>query len=155
VAEDGDDDLGFVAITFGEQWTNRAIDQARDERFALGRPSFTLEISARDLARGEIFFLVIDGQWEKIDSGFRRVRADSGCENHRLAIGGDHGPVGLTGDPAGFERQLAPTPIEFLSDDIEHSCIPSFLPPDCGRSFLAVASVRRGAVFPEPSQGMG
>ena len=37
MAQDRDDDLGFVAIAVREQRADRTVDQARDQRLALGR----------------------------------------------------------------------------------------------------------------------
>ena len=47
-------------------------------------------------------------------------------EHGGLAVGGEHGAVGLARYAAGFERELAPTPIEFNAMHIEH-CLFSFM----------------------------
>ena len=62
----------FVAIAVGEQRTDGAVDQARDQRLALGRRALALEIAARDLAGGVIAFLVIHGEREEIHALARR-----------------------------------------------------------------------------------
>ena len=56
------------------------------------------------------------------------ARAHDGGQHHGLAIGGDHGAVGLTGHATGFEHELAPAPFDFFTYDLEHFRIhfPSF-----------------------------
>ena len=50
-------------------------------------------------------------------------------EHGGLAVGGEHGAVGLARDLSGFQGELAATPIELNSMDIEHchglSCVPA------------------------------
>src|SRR5690606_33652528 len=58
VLQDGDDHLGLVAVPIGEQRADRTVDQARRQGLVLGRAAFALEIAARNLAGGEVFFLV-------------------------------------------------------------------------------------------------
>src|SRR5690606_12309541 len=91
-----------------------------DQGLLLGRTAFTLEIAARDLAGGEGLFLVVDGQREEIQARLGRVAVDDGGEDHGLAVGGQDGAVGLTGDAARFQRQRAAGPIDRLAFDIEH-----------------------------------
>ena len=50
----------------------------------------------------------------------RLLGRDHGGEHGGLAVGGEHGAVGLARDPAGFQGELAPAPIEFNSMHIEH-----------------------------------
>ena len=66
VLENGDDDLRLVLVAIGEQRADRAVDEARGQRLVLGRTAFALEVAARDLAGGEVFFLVVDGQREEV-----------------------------------------------------------------------------------------
>jgi hypothetical protein len=42
------DDVDFVVETFGEQRTDRAVDQARNQRFLFGGAAFTLEEATGD-----------------------------------------------------------------------------------------------------------
>ena len=126
-------DLGFVLVAIGEQRTDRPVDQARGERFFFGRRAFALEIAARDLARGVIAFLVIDGEREEIDAFPGLLGADDGRQHHGLAIGGKHGAIGLARDAAGFKGEGSAPPFDFLFRDIEHSYVPSFPRPDCRR----------------------
>ena len=138
VAEHGDDHLGLVFIPFGEKRTDRPVDQTRDQRFAFGRTAFALEVAARNLAGGEELFLIIDGEGEKIDAFFGFACSHHGGEHDAFPVAGEHGAVGLAGDFAGFEDELASAPVEFLTCDIEHvSVILSF--PSFPRSRIAAA----------------
>ena len=112
VRQRGDDHLGLVAPAIGEQRTDRAVDQARDQRLLLGRTAFALEVAARNAAGGVIFLLVVDGERQEVDAFARLLGGDDGRQHVGLAVGGDDGAVGLAGDLAGLEDELAPTPIE-------------------------------------------
>jgi len=51
VRQHGHDDLYFILEAFDKERTDRAVDEAGDERLLLGGAAFTLEIAAGDLAR--------------------------------------------------------------------------------------------------------
>ena len=127
VRQRGDDDLRLAAPAVGEQRTDRAVDQAGDQRFLFGRPAFALEIAAGNAAGGVEFFLVVDGERQEVDAFARLLGRHRGGEHGGLAVGGEHGAVGLARHPAGLEDELAPAPIEFNSMHIEHcvflSCV--------------------------------
>ena len=89
VRQHGDDDLGLVAPAVDEQRTDRAVDQAGDQRFLLGRTAFALEVAAGNAARGVGLFLVVDGQRQEVDAFARRLGGDDGGEHDGLAVGGD------------------------------------------------------------------
>ena len=112
VRQHGDDDLGLVAPAVDEQRTDRAVDQAGDQRLLFGRTAFALEIAAGNAARGVGLFLIVDGQRQEVDAFARRLRGDDGGEHDGLAIGGEHGAVGLTGDLAGFKLEGTSTPVD-------------------------------------------
>ncbi len=116
----GDDDLGLVAPAVDEQRADRAVDQTGNQRFLFGRPAFALEIAAGNTARGVGLFEVIDGQRQEVDAFARRLRGDDGGENDGLAVGGEHGAVGLAGNLAGFKPERTATPIDFDGMNIEH-----------------------------------
>ena len=103
---------GFVAIAVGEQRTDRAVDQARDQGLALGQAALALEIAARDLAGGVIAFLVIHGEREEVHALFGVGRADHGGQHDGFTIGGQHRTIGLAGNLAGLKGQLAAAPFE-------------------------------------------
>ncbi|MNY37712.1 hypothetical protein D3C86_1722940 [compost metagenome] len=110
--ENGDDDLRLVLVAIGKQRADRAVDEARNQGFLLARTAFALEIAARDLAGGEVFFLVVHGQREEVLARLGRLGADDGGEQHGLAQGGEHGAIGLAGHLAGLERQGLAAPVE-------------------------------------------
>ena len=104
----------------GEQRADRPVDQARGQRFLLGRAALALEEAAGDLAGGEGLFLVVDGEREEVDAGPLLPGGDDGGEHGGLAVGGEHGAVGLAGDLAGFENELAPGPLDLDTLNVEH-----------------------------------
>jgi hypothetical protein len=59
------DDVDFVVEAFGEQRTDRTVDQAGNQRFLFGRAALTLEKAAGDAAGRRIFFLIVNGQREE------------------------------------------------------------------------------------------
>ena len=120
VRQHGDDHLRVAAPALGEQRTDRAVDQARGQRFLFGRTALALEIAAGNLAGGVIFLVVVDGQREEVDAVLGLLGGDDGGEHGGLAVGGQHGAVGLTRDFAGFQRELAAAPVKLYTLDIEH-----------------------------------
>ena len=120
VLENGDDHLGLVLEALDEQGADRTVDQAGNQGFLLGRPTFTLEIAAGDAARGKGLFLIVDRQGEEIEAGLGRAAIDNGGQHHGLAIGGQNRAIRLTGDAARFQRQRASGPLDGLAFDIEH-----------------------------------
>src|SRR6185437_3431657 len=106
-------DLRLVLVAIGKQRADRTVDQAADQRLVLGRPAFALEIAARDLAGGEVFFLVVDGQREEILAGLGAMGRNHGGEHDGLAERGEHGAVRLAGDLAGLEGERLAAPVEF------------------------------------------
>ena len=121
VAEHGGDDLDLVAEAVGEQRADRAVDQAGFQDLVLGRAAFALEEAAGDLAGGERLFLVVDGEREEVLAGLGGLHADGGAQHDGVAVAGHDGAIGLAGDLAGFQDQLAAAPVEFLAEVIEHS----------------------------------
>ena len=120
MAENGDDDLRLAAVAVGEERADRAVDQAGDERLVLARTAFALEVAAGDLAGGEGLFLVVDGQREEVDARLSARARDDGGEHRGLAVGGEHGAVGLAGNLAGLEDELAARPVDLDTLDVEH-----------------------------------
>ena len=120
MAEDGDDDLRLAAETVGEERADRAVDEAGGERLLLARPALALEEAAGDLARGEGLLLVVHGKGEEVDPRLLGACRDHGREHRGLAIGGEHGAVGLAGDPAGFQNERTARPVDFNTLDVKH-----------------------------------
>ena len=120
VGEHGDDDLRLVLEALYEQRSDGPVDQARGQRLFLRRASFTLEKTARNLAGGVRFLLIVDGQGEEVDARPRGLGGNDGGKNTCLAILGVDGRVGLARHLAGLECQLSPTPFNFHTMDVEH-----------------------------------
>ena len=69
--EHGDGHLRVAAPAFGEQRTDRAVDQTRGQRILFGRPALALEIAAGYPACRVVFFGVVDRERKEIDSFLR------------------------------------------------------------------------------------
>ena len=67
-----------------------------------------------------VFFRVVDGQRKEIDAFLGLLGRHHGGEHGGLAVGGEHGAVGLARHSAGLEGELAPAPIELNTMHIEH-----------------------------------
>ncbi len=67
--------------------------------------------------------MIIDRQGKEIAPSLGCLGCDDSGENRRFAISRDDGAIGLAGDLAGFERELAPGPIEFFTMDLKHSFV--------------------------------
>ncbi len=120
VRQHGYDHLGLVAPAVDKQRTDRAVDQAGDQRLFFSRPAFALEVTAGDAARGIGLFLIIDGQGKEIDALAGRLGGDDGRQNDGLAIGGENSAVGLPRDFPGFQSEGTPTPVDLDGMLIEH-----------------------------------
>ena len=120
VRQHGDDHLGVAAPAVGEQRTDRTVDQARGQRVLFGRAALALEVAAGNAAGGVVFLGVVDGQRQEVDARLRLLGGDHGRDDGGFAVGGDDGAVGLAGYLAGLEDELAPTPVELNSMNIEH-----------------------------------
>ena len=126
IREDRGDDLRVATEVIGEQRSDRPVDQAGGQRFPVGQAPFALEIAAGNSSRGEGLFLVVDGEGKEILAGLRLLGGDDGRQHRGLAPGGEHRPVRLAGHTAGFERELAPAPVEFFTLYVKHlssSCV--------------------------------
>ena len=77
----------------------RSISREVSVSFSVGRP-FALEIAAGDAARGEVFFLVVDGEREEVDSDLRLLGRDDGRDHGGVAVGGEHRAVSLAREPS-------------------------------------------------------
>ena len=66
------DGLGVIVV--GEQRAQGAVDEAGDKHFVVGGLGLAFEETARELARGVVFFPIVDRQGEEIGFGshFRR-----------------------------------------------------------------------------------
>src|SRR6186713_3511116 len=95
VRKHGDCHLGIATPAFGEQRTDRAVDQPRGQSVFFGRAAFAFEVAAGNAAGRVIFFGVVDGERKEIDSLLRLLSRHYGGEHGRFAVGGEYGTVGL------------------------------------------------------------
>src|SRR5262245_15682882 len=103
VRQRGDNHLRVATPAVGEQRTHWPVNEARGQRLFLRRAAFSLEVAAGNPAGSEELFLIVDGQRQEVDSFLRRLAGNDGGIRGGLAIGGEHGPIGLPRDPAGFQ----------------------------------------------------
>ena len=126
MAEHGDDDLRVAAEIIGEQRTDRAVDQAGGQRLLVGEAPFALQEAAGNAAGREGLFLIMNCERKEILAGLGGLGGDDGRQNCGLAPGGEYGAIGLAGDAAGLENELAPAPVQFFALNIKHissSCL--------------------------------
>ena len=126
IGEDRGDDLGVAAEVIGEKRSDRPVDQAGREGLAVGGAPFALEVAAGNASSGERLFLIVDGEGKEILAGFRLLCRNDGRQHRGFAPGGEHRAVGLAGQPSGFERELAPAPVDFFALNVKHlssSCL--------------------------------
>ena len=116
-----DDHLHFVQEAFGEQRTDRTVDQARGQRFVFAGLGFALEEAAGDLAGGVGLLDVVDGQREEILARLGRLGGHHGGQHDGVFDVDDHGAAGLAGDFAGFQDDGLAAPLEGLGDFVEEA----------------------------------
>ncbi len=97
------DDLGLAAEAFREQRTDRTVDLAAGQNFALARTPFALDESARDASGGVGVLAVVNREREKVDALAGVGVGAGGGENHVFANANDAGAVRLLGQLAGFK----------------------------------------------------
>ncbi len=97
------DDLDFVLVVFRKQRADRAIDQARDQGFLLGRAAFALEEATGDAAAGVELLLVVDRQREEVLAFAGGLGGDGADQQYGVVHLDDDGAAGLAGDFAGFQ----------------------------------------------------
>ena len=113
---DGRNDLHFVGEALREQRSNGAIDESAGQDLLLARAPFALEETARDLARGIGFFLVVDGQREEVTTRIRGFLADCRDKHGGLGHVDDNGTVCLASYCARINGYLVFPVLETLSD---------------------------------------
>ncbi len=85
----------------------RSIRREVSVSFSVGRPS-RLKKPPGILPAAKV--LVVHGQREEVDARAGRRIGDRGAQHHGVAIARQHRAIGLAGDAAGLERELAPSP---------------------------------------------
>src|SRR6185369_2121380 len=84
------------------------------------RTALALEIAAGNAARCVGLLLVVDGERQEVDAFARRLCRHHGGEHDGLAIGCNHGAIGLSRHLAGLELEGTSTPVDFHGMLIEH-----------------------------------
>ena len=118
--EDVNDDLHFIEEAVREERADRAVDEARRERFLFGGTAFALEEAPGDLAGGVGLFDVVDREREEVLTGLGFLLGDDRGEDDRVAHLADAGAGGLAGDFARRERHLVGAELEGLRNLVEH-----------------------------------
>ena len=118
--------LHFVVETIREERANRAVNQARDQRFFLGRTAFALEKAARNTACGVELFDIIDRQREKVLTRLDILGRHHGGKHHRVVHVDKHRAARLTGDFSGFKGDGVRTVSECFLDGLWHDEFLSF-----------------------------
>ena len=125
------DHVDFVVETFGEQRTDRTIDQPRDQSLLFGRAAFALEEAARNTTGRRIFFLIMNGEREEILPFLDRACGRDGAKHNGFTERRENRAIGLTGNAPGFELEGLSAPLDFDCLHIKHSI--SFKPAaQCG-----------------------
>src|SRR3984957_14900679 len=125
--EHGADYLRLVEKARREKRADRPVDEARGQRLLLRGATLALEEAARDLARGEGLLLVVHREREEILPRLGLLHGDRGAQHGGLAVGREHGAVGLAGDAAGFENEAASAPHQLLAEYLGHLSLLSLL----------------------------
>ena len=115
------DHLNFVVEAFGEQRTDRAVDQTAGQGLQFAGAAFALEKAAGDFAGGVGFFGVIHRQGEEVLTGFGVSLGDHGGEHHGVIDVDQHSAGSLAGDFAGLHGDRVRAPLEGLGDFVEHA----------------------------------
>ena len=118
--------LHFVVETIGEERANRAVNQARDQRFFLGRTAFALEKAAGNAACGVELFDIINRQREKILTGLDILGRHHGGKHHRVVHIDKHRTARLAGNFSGFKGDGVRTVSECFLDGLWHDEFLSF-----------------------------
>ncbi len=118
------DQLGLVVPALREEGADRAVDHARRQRRLLAGPRLAAEERARDLARGVVLLLDVDGQREEVD--IAEVAHRRCAEDHGVTAADDHGAAGLTGELAGLEGDLLATDLGRDAAHVKHTHVFGF-----------------------------
>ena len=105
--DEGDRHIDFGVVVCGEQGAERAVDQPCDEDFAVVGAAFALHEAAGIAAYGGVLLLVLYLQGHEIGVGFCILGGHHGAEEHRVAHLDDDRAVGLLGQFARFDLDLA------------------------------------------------
>ena len=104
--EDEGDDLGLALEAFGEHRTDRPVNLAAGENFALAHAPFALDKAAGDASAGIGVLAVVDGEREEVDALAGLGIGGGGGENNVFAKAHDGRAVGLLGQFSSFKGEL-------------------------------------------------
>ena len=95
------DDLNLVAHVLREKRPQRAVDDARCQNRAFGRPAFAAEETARHATASVHFFFIVHAEREEIQAPARRAHGRR-AEEHGIAHTHGYSAAGLLGQAAPF-----------------------------------------------------
>ena len=124
VAQNRTHHQNFVLEARHKKRTDRTVDQTRGQGFFFGRTRLALEKATGDFARRIVFFLVMNGQREKVLTRLLRLGKSHRRHHRGFAQSGDHGAVGLTGNLARFQRQGLFAPLHGFRRYVKHVSYP-------------------------------
>ena len=116
-----DDHMHFIEETFGEQRTDRTVDQAAGQGFVFAGLGFALEEAAGDLASGVRLLDVVHRQREKVLARLGGLGSHHGGQHHGVVNVHQHGAGGLASDLARFHDDGLVAPLERLRDFVENA----------------------------------
>ena len=91
----------------GEEGAECAVDEACNQDFAVVGLAFALHEAAGIAAACGVFLLIFYLKGHEVRVGFRVLGRYHGRQQHRVALLHDHGAVGLLGQLAGLDHNLA------------------------------------------------
>ena len=100
------DDVHLVLVARRPEGPDRAVDHARGQDCALGRPAFALEETAGDLPGGIHALFDVDGEREEVGALAGLHLPLGGRQDHRVPGAHEHGAVRLLGELPGLERHF-------------------------------------------------
>ena len=104
--QDQGDDLGLALEAFGEHRTDRPVNLAAGENFALAHAPFALDKAAGNASAGIGVLAVVDGERKEVDALAGLGIGGGGGEDNVFAEAHDGGAVGLLGKFSGFNGEL-------------------------------------------------
>ena len=114
----GRDDLHLVVEAFREERPDRPVDEARGQRFLLGRTTFAAEEAAGDLAGRERLLLVVDRQRKEVLACLGLLARNCGHEHDGVVEARHDGAACLAGDFTCFERECVTAVLNRFLDGV-------------------------------------
>ena len=90
--------MGIVEVTFGKEGAERTIDHSASEDLFFGWPAFAAEVATGDATHGSGFFLILDGEREKVLAVFDFGSRDCGDDDNGFAHSDEGGAVRQFGE---------------------------------------------------------